>query len=137
MTPQEIGGQYGLPGIVIFLLLANGGKYLVDWLKAREDRKSKEPTPERQRLNEIDANILTVARSKDELEVDNARIRQTLHEERVQHAADRAEWSAERAVLRAEAERLEGKLRKQAERAAEQYAALLKEFTELRIRHGI
>jgi vacuolar-type H+-ATPase subunit I/STV1 len=72
----------------------------------------------------VDQSLVVVARARDELEADNVRIRETLTEQRQQHAEDRERWAREKSLMRAEIDALETKLR-----------ALLAELERIRDRH--
>jgi phage shock protein A len=65
-----------------------------------------------------------VSRARDQLALDNAALRQERQETATRHAAERAEWQAERAELRKEIDDLEDRLRE-----------TLAEVQALRIRH--
>lgn len=72
-----------------------------------------------------DASLSVVARARDELEADNARLRADRAECDARHLAERQQWESEKRAMRAEIDRLEGKLRE-----------LLNEVENLRIRHS-
>ena len=101
--------------------LIGGGalQYVANYLRDRKRERDAHP-------REVDANILTVSKAKDELEADNARLRAERSEDAARHASERAEWMRERAALRQEIADMENKLR-----------SLLDEIAELRTRHGI
>lgn len=103
------------------------GGFLVRELRDyRNRRKAERRDPETRVREDIDGNILTVVKARDELAEDNTRLRDEIRETNTRHAHDRAEWARERTALRAEIEHLEAKLR-----------ALLDEVTDLKTRHGI
>jgi hypothetical protein len=107
-------------------LLGAGVKYLIDWYRDDRRNRGKRPTSEQRHRQDIDANILTVAKARDELSEDNAALRATLREEREAHAADRAASLAEREQLRAQIAALETRLR-----------TLADELANIRTQHGI
>lgn len=109
----------GLTQVAVALIA--GGTLQFGYQVLKDRKRTRDATP-----REIDANLLTVAKAKDELEADNERLRQEREETAVRHAAERAEWAQERASLRAEIADMEMKLR-----------SLLDELAELRTRHGI
>jgi predicted nucleic acid-binding Zn-ribbon protein len=117
VTSQE--PPFDLTQIAVALIAGGGLQYVVGFLRDR--KRVKDATP-----REIDANILTVSKAKDELEADNARLRAERAEDVARHAGERAEWMRERAALRQEIADMENKLR-----------SLLDEIAELRTRHGI
>lgn len=104
--------------------------YILQTVKDRKRAKDARPS-------EVDANILTVARARDQLEADNVLLRQTLTEERRAHADDRAAWQTERAQMREEIEALEAQLRAERAAADQRYESLLQQLAEIRNRHGI
>lgn len=114
---------------IISLIIGGGGiKYAYDAWKAWKTG----PPHELRRQGVVDASIATVARARDELEEDNLRLRQTLAEERKQHAEERLRYLAD--ITRLEEQiRLE---RSEAQRrAVEQelrYDALLTQVQHLR-----
>lgn len=73
-----------------------------------------------------DESLLVVAKARDELEKDNARLRAERTEEDRRHAVDRETWALEKVQLRSEIDALEVKLR-----------GLLDEFTALKSRHAV
>lgn len=116
-TVRTVGTVIVSTGLGGFLV-----RELRDWRNRRRNRRT-----DADRVREdIDGNILTVVKARDELEADNGRLRDEIRETNTRHAHDRAEWSRERTALRAEIEHLEAKLR-----------ALLDEVTDLKTRHGI
>lgn len=60
---------------------------------------------------EADASLAVVARSRDELEDDNRRLREQNETERNRYEEDRAQWRAERAEMRTEIDGIETRLR--------------------------
>lgn len=107
-------------------LLGAAAKYVLDWYRDDRRTRGKRPTSDERHRQSIDANILTVAKARDELAEDNASLRATLREEREAHAADRAASLAEREHLRAQIAALEARLRSVAD-----------ELANLRIQHSI
>jgi hypothetical protein len=99
--------------ILTTLITAGLLKYCVDfikWLRARREAK----TPEAQKITQIatvDQSLAVVARARDELEADNTRLRQQLHESDARHEADRVRWELRDKMRREEIEILESKLR--------------------------
>jgi hypothetical protein len=89
----------------------------------------------------VDASIVTVARARDELEEDNARIRATLAEERANWIRERERfererdaWETDRARFRAEIAALEARIVEERAAAATRYDALLTQVQHLRQR---
>lgn len=121
----------------LLIAIGAGLRYVHTTYKAWRERRANAPTPAAAERAETDANVLTMARVRDELEADNERLRTTLAQREAQHATDRAEWRDERRDLKQEIERLEVVVRAQAADAARQYAALLEQFTDLKTRHGL
>ena len=111
--------------VVVALIGAGVLSYLRDFAKGWRSRKEARTPEAREALavGVADKSLLVVAKARDELEEDNARLRVTIVEERNRHAEDRAQWVAEKSRLRAEIDALEGKLR-----------ALLSEVEDLRHR---
>lgn len=98
---------------VIGAALAGG----VAWL--RERWRARQPAAIEQ------ANLAVVARARDELAEDNARLRAELAEERAHHALARREWRDEKTAMGIEIDVLEEKVR-----------SMLAEIYQLRSRHG-
>lgn len=117
MSP-EVWSQLAGGSLLLGLL-----KYVVDAMNAR--RKNRR-SPVQVRQADVDANILTVAKARDELAEDNDRLRAEIRDLIERHAADRREWERREAALKAEVDRLETRLR-----------SLLEEVLDLRTRHGI
>ena len=124
-------------GIFATILTAGGGKYAWEAIKAARNGP---PRVSRQQ-REVDANIATVARARDELSEDNARLRATLAEERKQrtedearHAVERMRWLADQDRLRADVARLEAQIRSERDDAAARYDALLSTVHQLQLR---
>jgi len=111
--------------IVVALLGAGILTFLRDGLKALRLRRRAATPAGRDALylETADKSLLVVAKARDELGEDNARLRLSIVEERSRHAEDRAQWARDKAVLRGEIDALEGKLR-----------ALLNEVSALRTR---
>ena len=120
MTPAEWSA------ILIALISAGLLKYAVDflrWLKARQTAQ----TPAAQQamaISTVDQSLAVVAKARDELEADNARLRAQMAESDARHEADRARWELRDKVRREEIEVLEAKLR-----------SLLTEVEKLKDRH--
>lgn len=123
---------------IVSLLLGGGGlKYAYDAFRDWQRR----PPRELRQVGIVDANIATVVRARDELEEDNARLRQTLDEERKQraedesrHAVDRARWLFDQERYRADIARLEAQIRTERDDAAARYDALLETVHNLQLR---
>ena len=126
--------------IVATILTAGGGKYVWEAVKAFRGG----PPRASRRLTAVDANIATVARARDELEQDNARLREILMEERkqraedeIRHAGERARWLADQERLRADVNRLEERLRLERTESAARYDGLLEQVHQLRLRADV
>lgn len=118
--------------LISILLTGGAGKSLFDFVKDWRARPSK---GERQ-VATIDASIVTVAKARDELAEDNARLRAMLDEERTRHDGDRARWDAERASLRREIEELREQIRRERDEAERRYDTLLARLADLSARHA-
>lgn len=103
----------------ILIAILTGGllayvRDLVKWIYERH-QASKPDRIEAQKIHEsvaqADQSVIVVARARDLLAADNARLRIEIAEDAKRHAADRAEWTAERAELRREIDELEERLR--------------------------
>lgn len=124
------------PWVTVFLAVLSGGgvKYAYDAFRAWRA----EPPKEMRYAGVIDANIATVARARDELGEDVARLREMLAEERSQriadearHATERARWLFDQERLRADVARLENQIRTERAEANLRYDALLAQVTRL------
>ncbi len=107
MTPAEWSA------ILIALITAGLLKYAVDfvkWLHARRGAKTPEARKSQQ-IATVDQSLAVVAKARDELEADNARLRAQQAETDARHERDRAEWYTERTQLRGEIADLERRLR--------------------------
>lgn len=93
----------------------------ISWVVKRRSM-SRPEVVEQQKVHaavaEADASLAVVARSRDELEDDNRRLREQNELERARFDEDRAAWRAERvemlaerAEMRADLDRMEGRLR--------------------------
>lgn len=112
--------------ILVALIAAGLLKYSVDLARWWANRR-KERSPEGQQvasLATVDQSLAVVARARDELEADNARLRAWLAEVDARHTAERAVWAEEKAAMRAEIHDLERRLRE-----------MLAEVESLKIRH--
>ena len=127
--------------LLLAFLGGSGLKSVVDlgrsWAASRGRR-----TPEEKEAARVDASILSVARARDELEEDNARLREALADERAQNSAlrqqhrdDRQGWIAQEAVYRREIAELEARIRNERDEAARRYDQLLEQLSALRLRH--
>ena len=107
MTPAEWSA------ILIALISAGLLKYLVDAIKAfRRGHLSKSPEALKgQQIATVDQSLAVVARARDELEADNARLRLQMAEQDARHEAERARWEVRDQARREEIEMLEVKLR--------------------------
>lgn len=76
---------------------------------------------------QVDASILAIARARDELEDENARLRRV-------HAEEQAAWNAERVRLREEIARLHTEIERVRAEADQRYAALLRRVESLQRR---
>lgn len=100
-------------------ILVTGGlfSYARDLIKflAQRRRQSAPERKEQQKIHDAvaqaDASLLVVAKSRDELLEDNQRLREERREQDSRHAAERAEWAAERAALKRDIEAMENRLR--------------------------
>ncbi|MBP2323342.1 SMC interacting uncharacterized protein involved in chromosome segregation [Kibdelosporangium banguiense] len=121
MTPAE-----WIP-ILIALISAGLLKYAVDvikWWTVR--RKSKTPEGKQAaNLATLDQSLAVVARARDELEADNARLRAQLAEADARHAVERMTWTEEKAAMKSEIHELERRLRE-----------MLAEIENLKLRHA-
>lgn len=126
------------PWVTAFLLLLSGGgaKFVFDAVRAWRNA----PPRAARDAQAVDANIATVARARDELEADNARLREVIVEERRQraedesrHAIERARWMFDQDRLRADVERLEAQIRAERDAAAARYDELLAQVHNLRL----
>lgn len=120
------------PWVAAFVALLSGGgaKWAYDALK---DWRSAPPR-ELRSVSVIDANIATIARARDELIEDNARLRTEITEMESRHATERARWLFDQERLRADVQRLEEQIRTQRDAAAARYDALLVQVQHLRSR---
>lgn len=112
--------------VLIALIGAGLLKYAVDffkWLRARREAKQPEAV-KAATIATVDQSLAVVARARDELEADNARLRAQMAEADARHEADRARWELRDKLRREEIEVLEAKLR-----------ALLVEVEKLKDRH--
>lgn len=122
----EPGPKDGMLGLAIALLSSGGARYAFATYREIRARKDAKPTPSLAHLAEVDANILTVVKARDELAEDNLRIRAILGEERAENRLVVTDLRRENAQLRADIAALEAKLR-----------ALLEELADLKARHSI
>lgn len=117
-----------LTPIIVALIGAGLLGFVRDGIRGFRARKAAGSPTARETLavGVADASLLVVAKARDELEEDNARLRVSIVEERNRHAEDRAQWAREKAALRGEIDSLEAKLR-----------GLLDEVTALRSRTSV
>jgi hypothetical protein len=122
------------PWIAVASLLLTGGgaKYAYDVVKDWRNR----PPRELRIRTVVDASIATVARARDELEEDNARLRLTLAEERNQFNAERARYLADISRLEDQVRRERDEYALQASQAATRYNDLLEQIRHLKARPG-
>jgi hypothetical protein len=105
---------------ILSVLVAGG---LLKWIKSRRDGR----TPEARQATHVatvDQSLTVVARARDELEADNARLRAQGAEDRARYEADRARWELRETAMRNEIDALEAKIR-----------ALLTEVEKMKDRH--
>lgn len=117
------------PWVTLFGIFSTGGGIKLAF-DAYKQWKSQVP----RELRTVDASIATVARARDQLEDDNARLRTERDDDRIRFAAERAEWAAERLALRNDIARLEQQVRMEREQAAARYDALLEHVHSLQRR---
>lgn len=123
-------------GVIITLLGGNLGRFIYkSWTEWRARRATK-LTPVEQDQAKIDASILTVARARDELEADNARVRETLREERAAHAEEIARKDAEIARYREQIADLEARIVRERIESDTRYGSLLEQVQQLREQHA-
>lgn len=118
--------------LISILLTGGGGKFLYDSIK---DWRS-QPSKDARHVATLDASIVTVAKARDELAEDNARLRATLAEERAWHEAERSRWESEKTRFRQEIAELQAQIRLERDEAERRYAALLARLAELSARHA-
>lgn len=120
MTPVE------WTAIIVALISAGLLKYAVDGYKGwKKGRLAKTPAAlQAAQIATVDQSLAVVARARDELAEDNARLRTLMAESDARHEADRARWELRDKSRREEIEVLEAKLR-----------ALLTEVEKLKDRH--
>lgn len=113
--------------IIVALIAAGLLKYVIDgirWFYHRYRGRS----PERKQaavISTVDQSLAVVAKARDELEADNARLRVQLAESDARHEVERARWGEEKAAMRNEINDLERRLRE-----------LLAEVQNLKTRHA-
>lgn len=118
--------------LLVALLAAGILNFVRDGVKwYRDRRRANQPQQvEAARVHEgvrqADESVIVIARARDQLAADNAALRAEREETAKRHAAERAEWQAERTELRDEIDELEAKLR-----------AALGEVQALKIKHGM
>lgn len=119
------------PWVAAFIALISGGgvKYAYDALKDWRNA----PPRELRSVGVVDANIATIARARDELIEDNARLRTEITEMEARHATERARWLFDQERLRADVNRLEAQIRAERDAAAARYDALLEQVQHLRL----
>jgi hypothetical protein len=125
--PSAAPGQPWWVYLIITLLSGGSGKFIWDTYKdwrAQPSKVVREST-------DIDASIVTVARARDELEADNARLRQELIDQDARHSRERERWLGDQERLRADVSRLEAQIRAERQEANERYDALLKQIQSL------
>jgi hypothetical protein len=123
------------PWVTLFSAVMTGGvaKYVYDVYKDWRARPPKELASS----TVVDASIATIARARDELEEDNARLRLTLAEERNQFNTERARYLADINRLEVQIRKERDEYARQAEAAAGRYDALLDQVRHLKSRPGI
>jgi len=127
---MSTGGTPGPIWLAVFSLLISGGgaKYAYDAYKQWKTG----PTHTLRRQGDIDASIATVARARDELEEDNARLRQLIIETEARHENDRKRWLADQERYREDISRLEAQIIRERDAAAARYDGLLNQVQHLR-----
>jgi hypothetical protein len=134
-TGIDFTSTQGFLGSVVALLLAGGGsKYVFDLVKDARDRKANAPSDDEIANKEMDHSFLTVVRAKEQLEIDNSRLRGELTEEREAHREQRAEWQAERERMRQEIAALETQVRQQRDEFNVRATELLAQIHDLQDR---
>jgi hypothetical protein len=137
MTTQD-----WLVPIAVAFLGGGGAQYAIGLWRERRTERVNRPAL-------VDASILTVARARDELEADNARLREQLDNERAAHHQERESWMAERTAhfreregwsreregYQDEIDRLLVRVREERRAASERYDRLEAQLEELRRRH--
>lgn len=118
--------------LISVILTTGTGKVIWDSVKDWRNRLTKE----QRQVATIDASIVTVAKARDELGEDNARLRAILAEERQRHDTERARWDAERVSLRQEIALLETQIRRERDEAERRYNDLLNRLADLSARHA-
>jgi cytochrome c556 len=107
--------------------MAGGGiKYLYEAYKEWRRKVPKEITQN----SFVDASIATIARARDELAEDNARLRVVLAEERAQFTAERIRYLAD-------INRLEAQIRAERDDFARRYESLLEQVRSLKQRPSL
>lgn len=104
--------------MLAILSLPSGGALAVGiraaWKWFAKGRAGRQSEAESQRIhNEVmaaNASVLVVAQSQQQLVADNDRLRAEIREKDTRHAAERAEWAAERTQMRGEIDNLEDRM---------------------------
>jgi putative hemolysin len=107
-------------------MTGGGAKYAYETYKDWKNRPPKEITQN----TFVDASIATIARARDELAEDNARLRTTLAEER-------AQFNAERQRYISDINRLEAQIRAERDDFARRYESLLEQVRHLKERPSL
>jgi len=108
-------GQPAWVYVILFLLSSGSAKFIYDTYK---DWRS-QPSRAVRESTDIDASIITVARARDELAEDNARLRQELVDQDDRHSRERNRWLADQERFRAQIRELEGQIRIEQKRYAD------------------
>lgn len=119
-------------GAGLLQMIGKAAQWLIGWKRSSAPER-REQQKIHDQVAQADQSIIVVARSRDALERDNERLRETMDKAEARHAAEnerhdreRAEWAAERAVLRTEIDEIEDRLH-----------AALNEVQALRERHDV
>lgn len=112
--------------VLVALIAAGLLTFVSDQIKGFRARRNAKAPEARQSatISTVDQALAVVARSRDELEADNARLRAQQAESDARHEAERARWELREAAMREEIAALEQKLR-----------ALLVEVEQMKDRH--
>lgn len=92
--------------------IAVGVRALVKWFA--KGKVGRQAEAESKRVHDevaaANASVLVVAQSQQQLVADNDRLRSEIREKDARHAAERAEWTAERTAMRGEIDDLENRM---------------------------
>lgn len=112
--------------ILVALITAGLLKYAVDALRWLSKRRREGTSASRDAFAVVtaDQSLAVVARARDELEADNARLRAEMAEKDDRHDRERDRWDAKEKTLRREIDTLERKVRD-----------ILDELEQIKLRH--